>query len=171
MDSLAQKSTKSSYARQLRSELLSQIQGIDSYGKDNGHILFLVAATNKPWDVDSAFVRPGRFGTRVYVGLPDEEARRYMVTNRLSKTKEKNIVSIKDDVDVDSIVEKTKGFNGSDITNLMDRVDEISAIRGVKTGIKYIDMSDFENAFLEIHSSVQVEDIEKLMAWKDQNNA
>lgn len=171
MDSLAQKSTKSSYARQLRSELLSQIQGIDSYGKDNGHILFLVAATNKPWDVDSAFVRPGRFGTRVYVGLPDEEARRYMVINRISKTKEKNIVSIKDDVDVDSIVEKTKGFNGSDITNLMDRVDEISAIRGVETGTKYIDMSDFEKAFLEIHSSVQVEDIEKLMAWKDQNNA
>ena len=171
MDSLAQKSTKSSYARQLRSELLSQIQGIDSYGKDNRHILFLVASTNKPWDVDSAFVRPGRFGTRVYVGLPDEEARRYMVTSRLSKTKEKNIVSIKDDVDVDTIVEKTKGFNGSDITNLMDRVDEISAIRGVETGTKYIDMLDFEKAFLEIRSSVQVEDIEKLMAWKDQNNA
>lgn len=171
MDSLAQKSTKSSYARQLRSELLAQIQGIDSYGKDDGHILFLIAATNKPWDVDSAFVRPGRFGTRVYVGLPDEEARRYMVESRLNKVRAKNIVSINDDVDVTSIVEKTNGFNGSDITNLMDRVDEISAIRGVATGSKYITMSDFEKALTEIHSSVQVEDIEKLMDWKDQNNA
>ena len=171
MDSLAQKSTKSSYARQLRSELLAQIQGIDSYGKDDGHILFLIAATNKPWDVDSAFVRPGRFGTRVYVGLPDEEARRYMVESRLNKVRAKNIVSINDDVDVASIVEKTNGFNGSDITNLIDRVDEISAIRGVATGSKYITMSDFEKALTEIHSSVQVEDIEKLMDWKDQNNA
>ena len=94
-----------------------------------------------------------------------------MVEARLNKVRAKSIVSINDDVDVTSIVEKTNGFNGSDITNLMDRVDEISAIRGVATGSKYITMSDFEKALTEIHSSVQVEDIEKLMDWKDQNNA
>jgi SpoVK/Ycf46/Vps4 family AAA+-type ATPase len=87
MDAIAQKSTRSTYAKQLRSELLAQLQGIESYGKDTGNILYLIASTNKPWDMDSAFIRPGRFGTRIYVGLPDDEARKYMIEKRLSKAK------------------------------------------------------------------------------------
>ena len=169
MDSIAQKNTKSSYSRQLRSELLAQIQGTESYGKDNGNILFLIAATNKPWDVDSAFVRPGRFGTALYVGLPDEEARAYIINNRFDKTREKGIVEIKEDVSIEEIVERTNGFNGSDITNLLDRIDEISAVRGVRTGEKFICNTDIQKAFEEVHSSVQADDIEKLNAWKTQN--
>ena len=56
MDSISPKNTKSQYAKQLRSEFLSQLQGVESYGKDTGNILFLIAATNKPWDIDSAFI-------------------------------------------------------------------------------------------------------------------
>lgn len=170
MDSIAQKNTKSSYARQLRSELLAQIQGVESYGEQTGNILFLIAATNKPWDVDSAFVRPGRFGTPLYVGLPEDEAREYIVLSRLNKIKNKGIVSVNNDIDVKMIVEQTNGFNGSDITNLLDRIEEISVIRGVRTGDKYICQDDVEKALENIHSSVQIEDIEKLMAWKEQNN-
>ena len=170
MDSIAQKNTKSSYSRQLRSELLAQLQGIEAYGKETGNLLFLIAATNKPWEVDSAFVRPGRFGTKVYVGLPDDEARKYMINSRFDKVKEKGIVRIMDDVNILDIVERTNGFNGSDITNILDRIDELSAIRGVKIGLKYISLEDINKAFEEIHSSVQTEDIEKLIAWKDQNN-
>ena len=89
MDSIAQKDTRSTYAKQLRSELLAQLQGIEAYSKDSGNILYLIAATNKPWDIDSAFIRPGRFGTRIYVGLPDDNARRYMIEKRFNKIKEK----------------------------------------------------------------------------------
>lgn len=170
MDSIAQKNTKSSYSRQLRSELLAQMQGIESYGKETGNLLFLIAATNKPWEVDSAFVRPGRFGTKVYVGLPDESAREYMVESRMKKIKEQGIVKISDELDKQGIIERTSGFNGADISNLLDRIDEISAIRGVMTGNKYICNDDIEKAFDEIHSSVQSEDIEKLILWKEQNN-
>lgn len=170
MDSIAQKNTKSSYSKQLRSELLSQLQGIESYGKDSGNLLFLIAATNKPWDVDSAFVRPGRFGTKVYVGLPDDETRRYMITYRFIKITNKGIVEIDDDVDIDDFVDQTNGFNGSDITNVLDRIDEISAIRGVLTNNKFICQADIDKALSEIHSSVQSEDIDKLITWKEQNN-
>ena len=170
MDSISPKSTKSQYAKQLRSELLAQLQGIESYGKDTGNILFLIAATNKPWEVDSAFIRPGRFGTRVYVGLPDVEARKYLIERRINKIAEKGIVLIDDDIDVDAIVEKTNGYNGSDITNLLDRVEEISALRGIKTGNKLLSQADFDNALSEITSSVQRDDIEKLLKWKSENN-
>ena len=169
MDSISPKSTKSQYAKQLRSEFLSQLQGIESYGKQKDSILFLIAATNKPWDVDSAFIRPGRFGTRIYVGLPDSPARKYLVEHRLEKFSSKGIVSVSDDVDMDAIVEKTNGFNGSDMTNLLDRVEEISALRGIETGEKLICQEDFDIALTQITSSVQKEDIEKLLEWKGEN--
>ena len=169
MDSIAPKSTKSQYAKQMRSELLAQLQGIESYGKETGHILFLIAATNKPWDMDSAFVRPGRFGTRVYVGLPDDPAREYMIRKRLEKLRGKGVVQISDDIDVDKIVQATKGFNGSDISNLLDRIEEISITRGIKENRKYIGPEDFDLALTEITSSVQREDIERLMEWKNEN--
>ncbi len=170
MDSISPKSTKSQYAKQLRSELLSQLQGIESYGKKTDNILFLIAATNKPWDVDSAFVRPGRFGTRVYVGLPDKDARKYMINRRLDKIREKGIVAVEADMDVLSAVEKTNGFNGSDITALLDKAEELSALRAVETGEKTLKNEDLEKAFEHVTSSVQSGDIEKLLAWKAQND-
>ncbi len=170
MDSIAQKDTRSTYAKQLRSELLAQLQGIEAYSKDSGNILYLIAATNKPWDIDSAFIRPGRFGTRIYVGLPDDNARRYMIEKIFNKIKEKGIVTLNDDIDIDLIVEETKGFNGSDMTNLLDKIEEISIIRNSITQLKYICMDDVNKSLSEIHSSVQIEDIEKLTKWKEKNN-
>ena len=83
-----------------------------------------------------------------------------MVSSRFNKVIGKGIVTIDDDVNIDDIVSRSMGFNCSDITNLLDRIDEISAIRGVRTGLKYISLDDINKAFEEIHSSVQSEDIE-----------
>ncbi len=170
MDSIAQKDTRSTYAKQLRSELLAQLQGIESYGKNTGNILYLIAATNKPWDMDSAFIRPGRFGTRIYVGLPDDEARRYIVTNRLNKLQQASLVKVDEDIDIDSIVETTKGFNGSDMTNMLDKVEEISIVRSIECGEKYITTDDFDQALMTVKSTVQRSDIEKLNDWNRMNN-
>ena len=169
MDSICPKSTKSQYAKQLRSELLAQLQGIEAYGKDKKNILFLIAATNKPWDIDSAFIRPGRFGTRIYVGLPDDEARKYLIERRLTKLKNKGIVKVSETMDISSIVFRTNGFNGSDMTNFLDRVEEISALRGIESKEKTLLQDDFDLALEQISSSVQRDDIEKLMAWKGDN--
>lgn len=170
MDAIAQKSTRASYSKQLRSELLAQIQGIETYERETGNILFLIASTNKPWDVDSAFVRPGRFGTKVFVGLPDIAARKSIISTRLEKIKDKNIVTISNDIDIEELATKTEGFNCSDITNLLDRIEEISIARGVQTKIKIIKHADFEQALTEIHSSVQNVDMERLLEWKEQND-
>ena len=171
MDSISPKNTRSQYAKQLRSEFLAQLQGVESYGKDTGNLLFLICATNKPWDIDSAFLRPGRFGTKIYVGLPDAAAREYMVLKRLDKIRKKGIVEVKADLDVAHVVEETNGYNGSDMSNLLDRIEELSIIRGIQTGAKYIDNCDFEKAIEDIHSSVQAEDLIKLKEWRAENDA
>ena len=142
---------------------------IEEYGKQRDNILFLIAATNKPWEIDSAFVRPGRFGTRIYVGLPEAPAREYMIARRLEKIGEKGVVSVADDVDVPALVEATNGYNGADMTNFLDRAEEISALRGVETGEKALTAADFTSALEQVSSSVQSADIEKLLEWKGAN--
>ena len=171
MDSIAPKSTKSQYAKQLRSEFLAQLQGISSYGEKTGNILFLICATNKPWDIDSAFLRPGRFGTKVYVDLPDDDARRYIITHRLDKIKEIGQVDIADDIDLDYIVDKTNGFNCSDVTNLLSVVEELSMRRAFENeGDKKICNDDFRTALKSVNSSVQRDDIIKLKEWRRVND-
>ena len=71
---------------------------------------------------------------------------------------------------VEALAENTNGFNCSDITNLLDRIEEISIIRGIKTGEKYIADEDFATALTEIHSSVQADDIVKLREWREGND-
>ena len=72
-------------------------------------------------------------------------------------------------MDISSIVFRTNGFNGSDMTNFLDRVEEISALRGIESKEKTLLQDDFDLALEQISSSVQRDDIEKLMAWKGDN--
>lgn len=58
------------------------LQEINAIGAENSGILVL-AATNAPWDIDDALLRPGRFDRRIFVPPPDEEARRQILTIRL----------------------------------------------------------------------------------------
>lgn len=168
VEALCPATTHAQVARQVRSELLRQMQGLESYGKQTGNILYLIGATNKPWDVDPAFVRPGRFGTRVYVGLPDYEARKYMIESKLSKIRKSGKVAI-EEINIDEIIEATKGFNGADMSYLLDEVQEVSISRASSGNNKTISMDDFRIALGKISSSVQAKDIEKLNEWKEVN--
>ena len=169
MESLCPATTHAQVARQVRSELLRQIQGLDSYFKDTGNVLYLIGATNKPWDVDPAFIRPGRFGTRVYVGLPDQEARLYMVKSKLQKINESGKVEISPDINFEDIIFATEGFNGADMSYLLNEAQELSITRASLTGEKTILNEDFINALNKVTTSVQKDDINKLLEWKEIN--
>ena len=168
VEALCPATTHSQVARQVRSELLRQMQGLESYGKETGNILYFIGATNKPWDVDPAFVRPGRFGTRVYVGLPDEETRKYMIETKLEKIRKSGKVDVQE-IDSNEIFKATKGFNGADMSYLLDEAQEVSISRASIEHNKTISMDDFRIALTKINSSVQAKDIEKLNEWKEVN--
>lgn len=169
VESLCPISTHAQVARQVRSELLRQIQGLDTYEKETGNILYLIAATNKPWDIDPAFIRPGRFGTRVYIGLPDDDARMYMIKSKLNKISSFGKVIVSNDIDYDGIVSKTKGFNGADVSYLLDEVQELSIERAKQANEKSITNNDFIKVLSTINTSVQQKDIEKLDNWRNTN--
>ena len=144
-------------------ELLTQMQGVtDSNEEDR---ILLIAATNRPWDIDSAFLRPGRFDERIYVPLPDLEARKVIIRN--------SILGIpgNEQVDVDALAEETEGFNGADVEYLCEKAKEI-AIRRVIAGSmrnKKFEKEDFEQALREVRSSVAKKDISRLENWEKEN--
>lgn len=94
--------------RRVKTEFLVQMDGV---GNESGQVLVL-GATNIPWDLDAAIRR--RFEKRVYIPLPEAEARTAMVRLNLGDTP--NNLS---DEDFNTIGELTDGASGSDIKILV----------------------------------------------------
>jgi len=94
--------------RRVKTEFLVQMDGV---GKTEGEILIL-GATNIPWELDAAIRR--RFEKRVYIPLPESEARAYMVRLHLGDTP--NDLT---EADFERLGEITKGASGSDIKVLV----------------------------------------------------
>ncbi|KAL5467314.1 hypothetical protein EMCRGX_G031526, partial [Ephydatia muelleri] len=91
--------------RRIKTEFLVQMQGV---GIDNDGILVL-GATNIPWGLDAAIRR--RFEKRIYIPLPEEEARRRLF--------ELNIGNVLGDIkpeDLSKLAQKTEGYSGADIS-------------------------------------------------------
>lgn len=72
--------------------------------------VIVLAATNIPWDLDEAFRR--RLEKRIYIPLPNEVGRKVLFEINLKGIK------INEDVNYDSLVKKTKGYSGADISNV-----------------------------------------------------
>ena len=94
--------------------LLQELSGIDS---DNNNPILLMGATNRPWMVDEAFLRSGRFDVKAYVGLPDYAARKKIIENSV-KTVEYPV----DQEAIEYLTEATEGFCGADISGLFESV-------------------------------------------------
>ena len=140
-------------------ELLAQMQGFE---QDNDNILLVIAATNRPWDIDSALTRPGRLDYKVYVELPNEECRKAMFSNYLKK------VSYLESALV-YLVKHTEGYNGADIKNVVDSLVKIvinKEINGIPN--YHLDVSDAIVVLEKVHSSVSKNDIYLMELFRSQ---
>lgn len=139
-------------------ELLSQMDG---FQKAEGTLIVL-ASTNRPWDLDSAVLRPPRMSERIYVGLPDKQARRYMVEKALDPLPKTETP------DYDAISEALEGFNCADIAAFVEKVKEAPIRRGLDQSDidQYITPGDIDKALADSHSSVQKSDLEAFSRWE-----
>mmetsp|Transcript_37900 Transcript_37900/g.60744 ORF Transcript_37900/g.60744 Transcript_37900/m.60744 type:complete len:439 (-) Transcript_37900:288-1604(-) len=110
VDSLASKRSDNEQdnTRRIKTEFLVQMQGV---GKDTKGVLTL-GATNCPWDLDPAIRR--RFTKRVYIPLPEKEARQVMFRIHIGTTPHSLT-----EQDYAVLAEKTDGFSGSDISGVV----------------------------------------------------
>lgn len=115
---------RTSGGRHTINQFLSEMDGVEA---SNDGVLIL-AATNAPWHIDSAFRRPGRFDRILFVPPPDAPARAAIV-RILVRGKPVQ------DIDYDQIARKTDGFSGADLKAVVDLAVEAKLREAMKEGI------------------------------------
>jgi SpoVK/Ycf46/Vps4 family AAA+-type ATPase len=130
----------------LRTVVNSLLAEMDPAMADNTGV-YVLGATNAPWDVDPALRRPGRFDRVIFVGLPDSEARTEIVKFHL---RDRPVAGI----DLKSIAARTDGFTGADIAHICDTATQLAMADSMRSGeVRPISMSDINAAMDEIRPS------------------
>jgi cell division protease FtsH len=118
-----------------REQTLNQLLvEMDGFGANEGVII--IAATNRPDILDPALLRPGRFDRQITVGRPDVKGREEVL-----KVHARN-KPLDENVDLKAIAQRTPGFSGADLENLLNEAALVAARR---SKLK-IDMSDLDEA-------------------------
>ncbi len=130
--------------RNVVNQLLMEMDGFDS--QNDG--LFVLAATNHPWDVDSALKRPGRFDRMVLVLPPDAPAREAILKVHLRGRPIEGI-------DLAELVKRTHGFSGADLQHLVNSASEVAMMASIRSGsVRPINMKDMREALGDIKPSI-----------------
>jgi SpoVK/Ycf46/Vps4 family AAA+-type ATPase len=139
--SLVRHSAISGVVNQLLAEM-------DSVGNDNEGV-FILAATNHPWDVDTALRRPGRLDRMLLVLPPDEAAREAILRFHLRERPAEG-------VDLRSIARQTDGFSGADLAHLCESAAELAIEHSLRTGtLRSIANEDFKKAVKGLRPSTR----------------
>ncbi len=152
--------------KKVLTELLVQLDGVES---DNTNLL-LLAATNAPWNVDSALTRTGRFDYFIEIPLPDEVAREFLIK------REFKFVQTDVDIDIAEMVYYTKGYSGADIVGVCNYTkrlslqrDKVAREQGEEEN-SIIMQEDITEALKNISSSIKKTDLIKLAKFKLDNS-
>ncbi len=131
-------------------QILAELEGFERGG---GALLF-IGATNEPWSLDPAVMRPGRFDDKVYVPLPDFAARRRILEINL---KERPLAA---DVRFDDLAQICDGYSGADVANICRKACAIPFIESIRTGVdRDVERRDFESVFAQVRPSVNPKEL------------
>jgi SpoVK/Ycf46/Vps4 family AAA+-type ATPase len=131
----------------MRSAVNQLLLELDDVASDNTGV-FLLAATNHPWDVDSALRRPGRFDRTLLVLPPDGAAREGVFRYHL---RERPVAGI----DLNRLSRLTDGYSGADIAHVCETAAETALLDSVRLGEpRLIGQADLEAAVAEVRPSL-----------------
>ena len=118
-----------------REQTLNQLL-VEMDGFDPRKAVVIMAATNRPEILDPALLRPGRFDRQVLVDRPDLEGRQQILAIHVRNVK------LAPDVDLRVIAQRTPGFVGADLANVVNE----AALLAARKGKSSVEMADFEEA-------------------------
>lgn len=140
----------------LVAQFLAEIGGFS----EPGNILLLVGATNKPWSIDEAAFRTGRFDEKIYIPEPDVASRRAILDLQLRN------VTIDGAWDRDAFAASLDLFSGSDIAGLVLRAKRLALRRAVSEGSEArIRATDLDRARSGIFPSINHEMLARFKAF------
>ncbi|MFF1376141.1 tetratricopeptide repeat protein [Streptomyces sp. NPDC058308] len=146
LDALGAKRSRTAHSgmRNTVNQLLTELDGIDA-GANEG--VFVLAATNVPWDVDNALRRPGRLDRTLLVLPPDAPAREAILRYHL---RERPVAGI----DLRKLAKVTDGLSGADLAHLCEAAAERALLDSARTGtVRMIGMTDLMDAAATIPPS------------------
>ena len=118
-----------------REQTLNQLLvEMDGFSANEG--IIIIAATNRPDILDPALLRPGRFDRQITVDRPDVNGREAVLRVHARNK------PLDDSVDLKAIAQRTPGFSGADLENLLNE----AALVAARANKKKIDMSDIDEA-------------------------
>ena len=132
-----------SWLRQMVNQLLMEMDSLAS----NNDGLYILAATNHPWDLDEALLRPGRLDRSVLVTPPDAAAREHILKHHLESRPIAGI-SLK------WIIERTDGFSGADLEHLCTTAAEKAMMDSIaRNQVQPVEMKHVKKALAEVKAS------------------
>ncbi len=156
----------------VKNQFLTEMDGISGKGKNTQ--MYVMAATNKPWNLDWPFLR--RFTKRIYIPLPSLEARESLFSLYISKIK------IDPSVDLKKLASATEGYSASDIKDIcqstqLQIIDEFfekmdsqkKDISGAQP--RDITVKDFEDVISRRKPSVSNDMLDRYSKWTKEFSA
>lgn len=147
LDALGAKRSRTQHngMRNTVNQLLTELDGVNDVNEG----VFVLAATNVPWDVDIALRRPGRLDRTLLVLPPDGPAREAILRYHL---RERPIES----VDLGKLVKATEGFSGADLAHVCESAAESALLDSARTGtVRMINNKDLLGAAKAIRPSTE----------------
>ncbi|MBB6451560.1 cell division protease FtsH [Geomicrobium halophilum] len=117
-----------------REQTLNQLL-VEMDGFEGNEGIIIIAATNRSDVLDPALLRPGRFDRQITVGLPDVKGREQVL-----KVHQRD-KPLDDDVQIDVVAQRTPGFAGADLENLLNEAALVAA-RANSTKIKMVHIEE-----------------------------
>ncbi|EEZ97654.2 fidgetin-like protein 1 [Tribolium castaneum] len=155
--------TEHESSRRIKTEFLVQLDGATT---DSEERLLVIGATNRPQELDEAARR--RFVKRLYIPLPEYEARLQLVTGLIANERHDL-----DSDDLAKVAQLSEGYSGADIRSLCSEASlgpirsiDMSMIAKIQAHeVRPLTMDDFHKAFTRVRSSVSPKDLEQYVIW------
>jgi SpoVK/Ycf46/Vps4 family AAA+-type ATPase len=164
----SRESDDSKHSKDVLTTFLTCLSGFGAK-KGNG-IKVIIGATNRPWALDSALVRGKRFDTHVYVGLPDYDARHFLV-KKAFKGKESLLEG--SDLTIEALTDMFDGYSGADISAIMGKIKVRALERALDNRLRGEDdnvpvtMADAKAVLADYRNSVTPESLLAFEAFKN----
>ena len=139
-------------------QILAELDGFEA--REGQNVMFM-GATNEPWSIDYAMLRPGRLDEKVYIGLPDHDARKKILELNLKD------IPLCEDVDLESLAKRLDGYSGADLAYLCRKVAEQTFLESVELSHdRPLAEADFERVLRTLRPSVTGADLERFRKFK-----
>lgn len=137
---------------------------MDGFEPNTG--IIVVGASNRPELLDPALVRPGRFDRRIVLDFPDIEGRKEIIKIHMRGK------PFSSDVDVKKLAQRTVGFSGADLENMLNE----AAISAARQGQKEVYAADLEEAATKVElgperKRLQSEEERRMSAYHEAGHA